>query len=188
LNFDEINNRNLDALASDLLGGGFTSKLMREVRVKRGLTYSIGSYISSQKQYGRAGISTFTKNETVNRLVEVINDTVSKIVKQGISDEDLERTRMGLVGSHPFKFEDNKAYLLQLLYLDHVGFDYDELFSFADKLKNFSKKDVKNKVNQIFGMEKQTIFILGDKSIEKELKKLEKKFGKMTILDFNQFI
>lgn len=188
LNFDEINNRNLDALASDLLGGGFTSKLMREVRVKRGLTYSIGSYISSQKQYGRAGISTFTKNETVNRLVEVINDTVSKIVKQGISDEDLERTRMGLVGSHPFKFEDNKAYLLQLLYLDHVGFDYDELFSFADKLKNFSKTDVKNKVNQIFGMEKQTIFILGDKSIEKELKKLEKKFGKMTILDFNQFI
>lgn len=188
LNYDEITNRNLDALASDLLGGGFTSKLMREVRVKRGLTYSIGSYISSQKQYGRSGISTFTKNETVNRLVEVISDTVNKIAKQGISDEDLERTRMGLVGSHPFKFEDNKAYLLQLLYLDHVGKDYDELFSFADSLKNFTKKDVKNKVNEIFGMKKQTIFILGDKKIEKDLKKLEAKFGKMTVLDYNEFI
>jgi zinc protease len=188
LNRDEINDRNLDALATDLLGGGFTSKLMREVRVKRGLTYSIGSYISSQKEYGRAGISTFTKNETINRLVEVISDTVLKIKKSGITKEDLERTRMGLLGSHPFKFESNKAFLLQLLYLDHVEKDYDELFSFSSNLSKYNATDVEKKINDIYGLSKQTIFILGDKSLEKELKKLPKKYGRMKVLDYNLFI
>lgn len=90
MNFDEISDRPLDVLASEFLGGGFTSRLMREVRVKRGLTYSIGAYISSQKQYGRSGISTFTKNDSIAKLIEVIDDTVSKVNK-GISEEELEK-------------------------------------------------------------------------------------------------
>src|SRR5690606_14169527 len=39
---------------SGFLGGGFTSKLIQELRVKRGLTYSAGAYISMQRDYGRA--------------------------------------------------------------------------------------------------------------------------------------
>src|SRR5690606_36290396 len=46
--------------ASTFLGGGFTSRLMQELRVKRGLTYSVGAYASSQRTYGRSGISTFS--------------------------------------------------------------------------------------------------------------------------------
>lgn len=188
INPGELKDRNLDILASDLLGGGFTSKLMREVRVKRGLTYSIGSYISSQKEYGRAGISTFTKNETVNRLVEVIVDTVNKVKSKGLTKEELERGRSGLMGSHPFKFESNKAFLLQLLYLDHVGSDYNELFSFNEKIQKYSLKDVNKKIVDIFDPQKQTIFILGDKSLEKEIKKLPSKLGKLKILNYKDFI
>ena len=187
LNSDEISDRNLALLASDFLGGGFTSKLMREVRVKRGLTYSIGAFISSQKEYGRAGISTFTKNETVNRLLEVIDGTVTS-VKKGVTADELERTVTGLIGSHPFNFESNKAFLVQLLYLDHVGRDYDELFKFSDEIKTFSAKDVQAKIDQIFNLNKQTIFILGDKSLEKKLRTLPKKFGKLKIVDYKEFI
>ena len=188
LNFDEIGDRRLDTLATEFLGGGFTSRLMREVRVKRGLTYSINSYISSQKQYGRAGIATFTKNSTVNKLVEVINEAVMKIKKEGISDEDLDRSRGSIVGAHPFKFESNRAFLSELLYLDHIERPYAELFDFNKAVMKYNSKDVAHKIDEVFGMDAQTIFILGDKSIEKDLKKLNPKLGKLKILDFKSFI
>lgn len=188
LNYDEIGDRKLDVLASEFLGGGFTSRLMREVRVKRGLTYSIGAYVSSQKQYGRSGIATFTKNQTINQLVQVIYDAIEKIRKEGISDEDLEKSRGAILGSHPFKFESNRAFLAQLLYLDHVERPYSELFDFNEAIVKYSAKDVARKIDDVFGMKVQTIFILGDKSIEKELRKLPAKLGKLKVVNYKSFI
>lgn len=188
LNYDEIGDRRLDTLASEFLGGGFTSRLMREVRVKRGLTYSIGSYISSQKQYGRSGIATFTKNETINKLIVVINDSIEKIGEVGISEEDLEKSRGSIVGAHPFKFESNRAFLSQLLYLDHIERPYAELFDFNQAVMKYTAADVAKKINEVYRMNSQVIFVLGDKSIEKELKRLGAKMGKVRVLNFKSFI
>lgn len=188
INSSEITDRNLDALAADFLGGGFTSKLMREVRVKRGLTYSIGAYISTQKQYGRSGISTFTKNETIDQLIEVIDQTLGDIEKEGVKKEELDLSLEGMVGAQPFKFESNRAFLAQLLYLDHVGKPYSDLFDFKDAVKKFGPLDVQKKLNDIFSMKKQVILVLGDKRILPSLKKLEKKFGKLKVIDYKPFI
>ncbi len=188
MNFDEINDRPLDVLASEFLGGGFTSRLMREVRVKRGLTYSIGSYISSQKQYGRSGISTFTKNETINKLIEVIDETVSKVQNKGITEDELDKAKSSITGAHPFKFENNRAFLSQLLYLDHVQKPYAELFNFNEELTKYKAEDIAKRIHEVYGTEFQTIFILGDKSIAPMLKKLNPKFGKIKVLDFKKFI
>lgn len=188
LNSEEISDRTGDLLAMEFLGGGFTSRLMREVRVKRGLTYSIGSYISSQKQYGRAAISTFTKNDTVNRLIEVIEETLLKIKNEGIKEEDFNNSRGSLVGSHPFKFEANKSFLMQLLQLDHVERPYAELFNFNEAVVKYNAKDIQDTIDNVFGLGKQIIFILGDKSIEKDLRKLPKKYGKLRVVDYKKYI
>lgn len=188
LNSTEVNDRNLDALASEFLGGGFTSKLMREVRVKRGLTYSIGSYISTQKQYGRSAISTFTKNETIDKLIEVIDQTLADIKKDGVKKEELSLALEGMVGAQPFKFENNRAFLAQLLYLDHIGKPYSDLFDFKDAVVKYGPTEVEKKLNSVFDMQRQVIFVLGDKKILPSLKKLEKKFGKLKVVDYKPFI
>ncbi len=188
LNFDETNDKNLDALASDFLGGGFTSRLMREVRVKRGLTYSIGAFVSSQKQYGRAGISTFTKNQTIDKLIEVIDEAVTKIKTEGITDADLEKSTAGMIGAYPFKFESNPAFLGQLLLLDHIGKPYSDLFDFKDAVKKYNAKDVQKKIADVFGIQKQTIFVLGDKSIEPKLRALSKKYGSLRVVDYKPYL
>lgn len=188
LNHDETSERNLDALASDFLGGGFTSRLMREVRVKRGLTYSIGSFVSSQKQYGRSGISTFTKNETIDRLIDVIDATISKISKDGITEADLARSTDGMIGSYPFKFENNRAFLAQLLLLDHIGKPYSDLFDFKESVAKYNAKDVAQKIEKVFNMKSQVIFVLGDKSILPKLRKLTKKYGPLKIVDYRPYL
>ena len=188
LNSDETSERSLDALASDFLGGGFTSRLMREVRVKRGLTYSIGSFISTQKQYGRSGISTFTKNQTIDRLIEVIDESVTKISKEGITQEDLARSTDGMIGSYPFKFENNRAFLAQLLLLDHIGRPYSDLFEFKESVAKYDAKDVAKKIENVFSMKSQVILVLGDKSIEPKLRKLTKKYGPLKVVDYKPYL
>jgi len=188
LDRSEIQEKNLDTLASDFLGGGFTSKLMREIRVKRGLTYSVGSFISSQKEYGRAGISTFTKNETINRLIEVIYSTLDNVKNKGVKTSELELSRGGLIGSHPFKFESSDALLGQLIYLDHVEKPYTELFNFHRDILKFSNKDVQKKLNKVFHSNDIIYFVLGDKSLQAELSKLEKKFGPIEVLNTESYL
>ena len=67
------------------MGGGFTSRLVQGLRVEKGLTYSASAYASDQKRYGRSGINTFTKNESIVELLKttkkIIEDSSKKVEK-----------------------------------------------------------------------------------------------------------
>ena len=85
-------------------------------------------------------------------------------------------------------FENNRAFLSQLLYLDHIERPYAELFDFNKSIMKYSAHDVAMKIDEVFKMKSQVIFVLGDKSIEKSLKKLNPKMGKIRVLNFKNFI
>ncbi|MBK22387.1 MAG: hypothetical protein CME70_00155 [Halobacteriovorax sp.] len=185
LNRGEYEKRELLSLASEFLGGGFTSKLMRELRVKRGLTYTVGAFAAGQKGYGRAGISTFTKNETIGELLEVTKSTIDQIVAGEFPDHEFERSRGSLSGSYPFRFEVTSAYLSQLQFLDHIGAPYDELYQFQERVNKMTREQISQVVGDIFGWEKQTVVILGSPKLAKTLKK---KFGKVRIVSYKNFL
>lgn len=186
LNSDELKEDELNYLASEYLGGGFTSKLMQEIRVKRGLTYSVGAVISAQKTYGRAVISTFTKNETISELIDVLVKAVetSSGKKHQINPKQLGLVKQGVVGSYPFKFENTAQFLGELMMMDHTGQKYDDIFKFQDRVSSFNEHDVARTIEQVFGKKRQTIFILGDKSLMNKLKKL----GKIRVVNYKDFI
>ncbi|TDJ09024.1 MAG: insulinase family protein, partial [Deltaproteobacteria bacterium] len=142
LNYNEIGDEELMTLSSGFLGGGFTSRLMREVRVKRGLTYGISAFASRQKDYGRSGIYTSTKNSSVKELIEVVQNTIGYTSKGDFKLEILKRAQGHLAGGHFFRFENLEAYLGQLLYFDHIGRPYDDLFKFAERIEAMSKDQV----------------------------------------------
>lgn len=186
-NQDETNKPVLDDITADFLGGGFSAKLMKELRVKRGLTYSAYAYISHQKQYGRIGISTFTKNETVEEAINVIDKTLADL-NRTIDPKEFEDTISGLRGSHPFKFEKNSAFLGALQQLDHLGTDYTPLFNFNEELEKYSMKDVQNRLHKMFNLKQQTIVVLGDKSLEPRLRKLAKKYGAFSVVKYQDYL
>lgn len=188
INSHETGERVLDALSSEYLGGGFTSKLMREVRTKRGLTYTIGAFLGAQKEYGRAGVSTFTKNETINELILLIDQVINEIAQKGILDEELAHFREGMVGSYPFKFESNPQFLAQLLFLDHVEKSYEELFNFRESVFKLTSEQVAKRIENVYGFKSQVILVVGDKSLEKELSKLKDKYGEVRIVKYADFL
>lgn len=186
LNHNELKEDELNYLASEYLGGGFTSKLMQEIRVKRGLTYSVGAVIAAQKTYGRAVISTFTKNETITELIQVLTKAIetSSGKKHQINPKQLGLVKQGVVGSYPFKFENTAQFLGELMMMDHTGQSYDDIFKFQDRVSQFNEENVARVIEQVFGEKRQTIFVLGDKSLLKKLKKL----GPVRVVNFKDYI
>lgn len=181
---DEVNNEELKYLVSEYLGGGFTSQLMREIRVKRGLTYGINSYIGSQKYYGRAIITTSTRNEKVSEMITEIKNVLDKLNAGQVDEVDFTRARGSLSGGHPFRFENLDSFLNQLMFYDHIKRDYSELYSFQDKVNALKVEDMVAESNRVFDWSKQTIVVLGPKSLAKELKA----FGKVKIHNYRDFL
>ena len=92
LPLSKIQNDDLLILSSSYLGGGFISVLNQEIRVKRGLTYSIGATARSQKYYGRSTIMTFSRNDKVSETISIIKEILGKAQNE-IDGEGLHSVR-----------------------------------------------------------------------------------------------
>ncbi|MBY0515769.1 MAG: insulinase family protein [Bacteriovoracaceae bacterium] len=161
------------SFATDYLGGGFTAQLIQEVRVKRGLTYSIGSYASLQAEYGRAGITTFSKNETVAETIKVIKDILEKNSNPAnVKEEDLGHMKSYVVGHYPFGFESSPSFLMQLLMLDHVGEPQESLYKFPEKVQALGPREVSDAIRKLFTWDEQVIVVVGDPGLVGPLSKI----------------
>jgi zinc protease len=174
----------LQSLAARHMGGGFTSRLMQELRVKRGLTYSVGAYISSQAAYGRSGITTFTKNET---LVETFNVTKEVINNESTAttEENFHHIKRFIKGNYLLGLESTSAFLETLLFFDHIGRDYKEIYQFSNKIDQISIEQMQSLISQIFGFDNQIRLVVGDKNLDKQLAKAG---YKVKVLNYNDYL
>ena len=169
------------SVSSEFLGGGFTSLLMNELRVKRGLTYTVSAFAGGQKDYGRSLIRTFTKEETTAELIKVVKDVLSTI---NISDEEVNRVKNSMKGAYPFQFESSSRFLSEILFLDHLDKGYTRLFNFNKNIDPISASDVKNTIERVFPVNEMDILVLGEKKLLKDLKKL----GNVKVHDYKDFL
>jgi zinc protease len=176
LNQDEISNQyDKFHFMAGFLGGGFTSKLVQELRVKRGLTYSANAYVSLQKGYGRAGVVTFTKSETVPELISIISDVFDEISNEStIKQEEFSHQKNHQVGGYAFAFEATEALLGQIMLYDHQGRDLKDLVNFPKNISNLSTRDLSDTAVQVLPWNKLTIVVVGDRSLEKTLSRIRK--------------
>ncbi|WP_223898480.1 pitrilysin family protein [Sulfurovum sp. TSL1] len=96
----------LAKIAEYLLGGaGFGSRLMEEIRVKRGLTYGVYSSFRRTKPVSYLSGYMQTKLSTQNEAKDLIQEVVDTFVKEGITQKELDETKKFLLGSEPLRTE-----------------------------------------------------------------------------------
>lgn len=86
-------------IANNILGGSMSSRLFQEVREKRGLAYSVYSYHTSYEDSGYIAIYGGTAAKQLHVLYETILETVSTLVKEGITDKELVNSKEQLKGN-----------------------------------------------------------------------------------------
>ena len=106
-NIDSKDEENYKAkVASFILGGsGFGSRLMEEIRVKRGLAYSAYGNISINKSYTYFNGYLQTKNETSDEAKNLVKELVAQFVQNGVTQAELDAAKNFLTGSEPLRSE-----------------------------------------------------------------------------------
>jgi zinc protease len=123
-------------VASAILGGAFTSRLMEAIRVNRGLSYGVRSRFASSRVGGMFFISSFTKVETAGELVQVALDETRRFCDDGPTAEELERTQSYLCGLHPLSLETHDHLAERLADLELHGLTHDEITTFRPRIRD----------------------------------------------------
>ncbi len=107
-------------------GGGFTSRLMVEVREKRGLAYSVYSYLYPLRRAAALIGGVATKNEGIAKSLAVIRDELARMAKEGPTREELANAKSYLIGSYPLRFDTSGKIASQLIWvqIEDLGIDY----------------------------------------------------------------
>ncbi len=107
-------------------GGGFASKLMEEVREKRGLAYSVYTYLYPLDHAGIALGGVATENERVGESIKVIKEVLARIAQDGPTAEELENAKQYLTGSYALRFSSSSkiANILLWTQAEDLGIDY----------------------------------------------------------------
>ncbi len=107
-------------------GGGFTSRLYEEIREKRGLAYSIGSYLYPLRHAGLIQGYGGTANARVGETLKVLKSQWRAMAENGASATELQDAKTYLVGSYPLRFTSSGgiASILVSMQLENLGIDY----------------------------------------------------------------
>ncbi|WP_406675768.1 M16 family metallopeptidase [Roseitranquillus sediminis] len=85
----------------------FGSRLMREVREKRGLTYGIGTYLVNQDYSDTLLGQVASGNESVAEAIDVVRDEWARLSEEGVTEAELEAAKTYLTGAYPLRFDGN---------------------------------------------------------------------------------
>ncbi|MEZ6001820.1 M16 family metallopeptidase [Hyphomonas sp.] len=123
-------------------GGGFESRLMKSLRVEKGLTYGIYTSLSSGEHLQTWGGGGQTKNESAGEFIQGIKDEMEDFVENGVTEEELADAKAYLTGSYPLGFDSNAKIASQMMGVrqDELGIDYFDLRN--DKVRAVTLEDV----------------------------------------------
>ena len=132
----------LSILAS-AMGGGMSSRLFQEIREKRGLAYSVYSYV---QQFSGAGSISFYAGCQPNKteeVIKIIRDISFDIAEHGLSDEEIVRAKGAVSGSLVLSQEDTGSRMMrigksELVYGEVMGFD-----EILDKIARVTPDEIK---------------------------------------------
>jgi zinc protease len=142
-------------------GGGFSAKLMEEVREKRGLAYSVYTYIQPDKYTSILLGSVATKNASMAQSLDIIRDEMKKMAENGPTQQDLDAAKSYLTGSYALRFDTNSKIAAQLLGLMQEGFGPDYVENRNKMINAVTLADAKRVAARLFKPENLIVTIVG---------------------------
>ena len=103
-------------LMNHILGGGtFSSRLYKEVREKRGLTYGVGSYLATYDHMGLIGINVATRADKAEETLAVIRQEIKKMADNGPTQDELDKAKKFVAGSYAINNLDTSSKIARVL-------------------------------------------------------------------------
>ena len=124
-------------------GGGFVSRLMKEVRDKRGLAYSVYSYFHPMALPGPFQIGLQTKKAQANDALKLTRGILTGFLAEGPSESELQAAKQNLVGSFPLRLDSNRKILENVAVIGFYGMPLDYLDTYAENIEKVTVADIR---------------------------------------------
>jgi zinc protease len=123
-------------------GGGFASRLMEEIRNKRGLAYSVASFFDAGKDTGSFQIVLQTKNSSAREAISIVLQQMERIRKEPVSDKELDGAKKYLIGSFPLRLDTQGKIASFLAQLEYYGLRLDYPERYPSLIQSVMRQDV----------------------------------------------
>lgn len=152
-----------------ILGGGsFNSRLMTEIRSKRGLTYSTASVIRFRKETGLFLAYAQTRNDAAALTLKLIIENIESIKTKEVAPEELNWMKLSFENSYIFEFDTPRNILGKYLFLDYYGLSESYLSNYISKICAVSAPSIMQSAQNLF--RKGTVkVVVGKREMEKKL-------------------
>lgn len=114
-------------VANAALGNGFVSRLNREIRIKRGLSYGAGSMIDPRRETGPFAASAQTKNQSAAEVAGLMQSELKRLVSEPVKGEELKSRQAVLTGRYARTLETNRGFVSELSNLATYNLPLDTL-------------------------------------------------------------
>ena len=145
-------------------GGGFVSRLMSEVREKRGLAYSVFSYFAPGKENGifQAGLQ--TKNDQAVLALDVMSSTIAQFIADGPKPSELEAAKANLINGYPLRIDNNRKLLDNVSSIAWNNLPLDTMDIWTKQVEAVTLEQVKAAFQKYLAMDRMKIVVLGAKN------------------------
>jgi len=149
-------------ILNQVLGGGsFESRLMNEVREKRGLTYGVYSYLATRDLADVYMGSVSSSNDRIAEAIDVIRDEWTKAAENGVTQEELDAAKTYVTGAYPLRFDGNGPIANILVGMQMLGLPIDYIPTRNDKVEAVTLADVKRVAGELLDPENLHFVVVG---------------------------
>ncbi len=143
-------------------GGGFSSRLLDNIRTKAGLAYSVASFFTTNKLPGSFQIIMQTKNASVADAIARARAEVERIRSEPVGDDELSDAKRYLTGSFPLRLDSNSDILEFVAQTAFFGLGPDYAERYLRRINAVTKEDVQRVAQQYLHPEAMIEVVVGD--------------------------
>jgi zinc protease len=125
-------------------GGGFVSRLLKEVREKRGFAYSVYSFFQPYSQPGPFQIGLQTKRDQSEAALQVVEQTLNEFLAKGPTEEELKGAKRNLIDGFALRLDSNKKILDHVAMIGFYGLPLDWLDQYPKRVDKVTAAQVRD--------------------------------------------
>ena len=168
-------------VAANILGEGFTSRLISQIRTKLGYAYDISASWSANWDHpGTFRIEGSTKSQSTTETLQAIRVELDKMRTTEVTPRELEEAKDGVLNSFVFNFDSPAKTLNRAMRYEYFGYPKDFLFQYQKAIAAVTREDVLRVAKEKFLPENLAIVAVGN---PKEFGKPLSALGKVQVLD-----
>lgn len=142
-------------------GGGFESRLMQEVREKRGLTYGVSTFLLPM-EYGQLVMGQVrSDNARMAESIEVIREEWARIGRDGLTAEELEDAKTYLTGAYALRFDGNAPIARIMVGMQMIGLPVDYIRTRNDQVRALTLEEINRVAARIYQPDELHFVVVG---------------------------